>query len=100
MEANPIAQCPHDLELAARRLGRALSAQALSRALPEPTLVALAPAILARQRESYARLEAASSHLDATEWLAWFAAIALRPTPTFGIDAAGAVVTSEAAPAR
>ena len=60
------------------RIGRALSEKALAQAMERPTLTALSPTILARRKEYYAALAAASRAMDCTDWLAWFAGIALE----------------------
>lgn len=63
----------HPFEDGNGRIGRAISEKALSQALGQPTLIALAATILARRKAYYAALAAASKSLEATAWLKWFA---------------------------
>jgi Fic family protein len=63
----------HPFEDGNGRIGRAISEKALSQALGQPTLIALAATILARRKAYYASLAAASKTLDANAWLKWFA---------------------------
>jgi Fic family protein len=60
------------------RIGRAISEKALAQALGHPTLTALATTILLRRRAYYDSLEAANKRNEITEWLSWFAGIALE----------------------
>ena len=68
----------HPFEDGNGRIGRALSEKALSQALGRPALTALAATILIRRRSYYEALEANNKRTEITEWLAWFAGIALE----------------------
>jgi Fic family protein len=50
----------------------------MAQSFGQPLLVALATTILAHQKSYYEALERANKKIDATEWLAWFAGIALE----------------------
>lgn len=63
----------HPFEDGNGRIGRAVSEKALSQALGQPTLTALAATILIKRRAYYDALEAANKQNEATDWLAWFA---------------------------
>lgn len=68
----------HPFEDGNGRLGRAVSEKALAQAIGQPTLTALAATILVKRKSYYDALEAANKHNEATEWLAWFAGVALE----------------------
>jgi Fic family protein len=68
----------HPFEDGNGRIGRAISEKALAQGLGGPTLTALAETILLRRREYYHMLESSNKHNDITEWLAWFAGMALE----------------------
>jgi Fic family protein len=68
----------HPFEDGNGRIGRAVAEKALAQSVGQPILVALAATILARQKSYYDALERANKHNDATDWLDWFAAIALE----------------------
>ncbi len=68
----------HPFEDGNGRVGRAISEKVLAQSLGQPSLTALATTILARRKSYYDALQAANKHSDATEWLAWFAGIALE----------------------
>ena len=68
----------HPFEDGNGRIGRALAEKSLAQSLGQPSLTALAATILVRRKSYYAALEAANKRNDTTEWLAWFAAIALE----------------------
>ncbi len=68
----------HPFEDGNGRIGRAVSGKALAQNLGRPTLTALAAAILARRRMYYEALEASNKHNEISNWLAWFAGIALE----------------------
>lgn len=68
----------HPFEDGNGRIGRAISEKALAQGLGAPTLTALAATILARRNSYYDSLEASNKRNDITEWLAWFAGIALE----------------------
>ncbi len=68
----------HPFEDGNGRIGRAISEKALAQGLGAPTLTALAATILARRDSYYDNLEASNKGNEITEWLAWFAGIALE----------------------
>lgn len=68
----------HPFEDGNGRLGRAVSEMALAHGLGRPVITALASTILVRKREYYAALADASRTNELTEWLAWFAGIAIE----------------------
>lgn len=59
------------------RLDRAIAEKAAAQSVDQPILLALATAILVHQRY-YEALENANRRIDVTEWLFWFAQIALQ----------------------
>jgi Fic family protein len=63
----------HPFEDGNGRVGRALAEKVLAQSLGQPTLTALAATILARRKNYYDALEAASEQNEITRWLAWFA---------------------------
>jgi Fic family protein len=68
----------HPFEDGNGRIGRAIAEKAIAESFPQPVLVSLAATILAHQKDYYRALERASQTLDVTNWLAWFAQIALE----------------------
>ena len=68
----------HPFEDGNGRIGRAISEKALAQGLGAPTLTALARTILAHRRAYYDSLEASNKRNDISDWLAWFAGIALE----------------------
>src|SRR4051794_8683286 len=68
----------HPFEDGNGRVGRAISEKSLAQSLGQPTLTVLAAIILARRKEYYASLEAANKQNEITNWLAWFAGIAIE----------------------
>ena len=68
----------HPFEDGNGRIGRAIAEKAAAQAVGQPVLLALATAILAHQKRYYDGLERANRRLDITEWLTWFAGIALE----------------------
>ncbi len=84
----------HPFEDGNGRLGRAISEKALAQSLGRPTFIAVAAAILARRRSYYEMLESSNERNEISEWLAWFAGIALeaqqrtRAQVSFSIDKA------------
>ncbi len=71
-------ECIHPFEDGNGRVGRALAEKALAQSLGRPALTALASAMLERRRSYYDALEAANKGLEITQWLAWFAGLALE----------------------
>lgn len=68
----------HPFEDGNGRIGRALSEKALAQNLGRPSRIALAATILARQRDYYGMLAASNQRNEVSDWLAWFAGIALE----------------------
>ena len=71
-------ECIHPFEDGNGRIGRTISEKALAQGLGRPTLTALAATILVRRRSYYETLEASNKRNEISEWLAWFAGIALE----------------------
>jgi Fic family protein len=59
-------------------LARAIAEKALAQGRRQPTLIALAATILAKRKQYYEALEAASKGNEITAWLRWFAATAIE----------------------
>jgi Fic family protein len=68
----------HPFEDGNGRVGRAVAEKAAAQAVNKPMLLALATTILAHQKGYYDALERANKKIDVTEWLDWFALIALE----------------------
>jgi Fic family protein len=68
----------HPFEDGNGRVGRAVAEKALAQSLAQPTIIALATAILAHRHDYYTALEGANRHNEITEWLAWFAGISIE----------------------
>lgn len=68
----------HPFEDGNGRIGRAIAEKVLAQSLHRPSLTALAASILMRRRDYYDALEAANKDNEITDWLAWFAGIALE----------------------
>lgn len=68
----------HPFEDGNGRIGRAIAEKVLAQGLGQPSLTALAVTILAHRKEYYDALEAANKRNEITDWLAWFAGIALE----------------------
>ena len=71
-------ECIHPFEDDNGRVGRAISEKVLAQSLGRPTLTALATTILAKRKAYYSALERNNVTLELTDWLAWFAAIAIE----------------------
>jgi Fic family protein len=67
----------HPFEDGNGRIGRAIAEKCLAQSLGQPTITALAATILAR-KSYYSALEVANKHNEVTDWLAWFAGIAIE----------------------
>lgn len=68
----------HPFEDGNGRIGRAISEKALTQSFGHPVLVGLATTILTHQKSYYQALEQANRGNEITEWLVWFAGIALE----------------------
>jgi Fic family protein len=68
----------HPFEDGNGRVGRAIAEKAMAQGLGQPSLTALAATIAARRNEYYGALERANKRVDISDWLAWFAGIALE----------------------
>ena len=68
----------HPFEDGNGRLGRAVAEKALAQSLGQPTLTSLGATILHRRKDYYAALEVPSTRNEITEWLAWFAGVAIE----------------------
>jgi Fic family protein len=68
----------HPFEDGNGRIGRAIAEKATAQAAGQPILLALATTILAHHKSYYEALERANRQIDITEWLTWFAGIALE----------------------
>lgn len=68
----------HPFEDGNGRIGRAIAEKAMTQSFGQPVLVSLATTILAHQKRYYEALERANRQNDITEWLVWFADIALE----------------------
>ena len=68
----------HPFEDGNGRIGRAIAEQSLAESLGQPTLTTLAATILLRRKSYYEALEAANKQNEITNWLAWFAGIAIE----------------------
>src|SRR2546430_4383889 len=71
-------ECIHPFEDGNGRIGRAISEKALAQSLGQPTLTALAATILARRKNYYEVLEASTKKNEITNWLLWFAGVAIE----------------------
>jgi len=70
--------CVHPCEDGNGRIGRAIAEKALAQGLDRPTLTALAATILAKRRTYYDALEKSNRTNELTNWLCWFAAVAIE----------------------
>jgi Fic family protein len=68
----------HPFEDGNGRIGRGIAEKAAAQAVGQPILLSLATTILAHQKRYYEALERANRRIDLTEWLIWFAEIALE----------------------
>ena len=71
-------ECIHPFEDGNGRIGRALSEKVFSQSFGRPTLTALAATILAKRKAYYEALERNNRGIELTDWLAWFAAVAIE----------------------
>lgn len=70
--------CIHPFEDGNGRIGRAIAEKVLAQSVGRPTLTALASTILARRRAYYEVLERNNRTNELTDWLCWFAAVAIE----------------------
>ncbi|BDI32585.1 cell division protein Fic [Capsulimonas corticalis] len=68
----------HPFEDGNGRIGRAIAEKALAQGLGQPALTALAATILSQRKKYYTALEVASTHNEITDWLLWFAGMAIE----------------------
>jgi Fic family protein len=68
----------HPFEDGNGRIGRALAEKALAQSFDQPALTGLATTILAHQKSYYDALERANKRNEITDWLVWFAEIAIQ----------------------
>lgn len=68
----------HPFEDGNGRVGRAMAETMLAQGLERPAFTGISRTILGRQTEYYQQLEDASSRLDLTGWLLWFAAAVIE----------------------
>ncbi len=68
----------HPFEDGNGRIGRAIAEKAIAQSFGQPIIAGLATAILAHRKSYYEALERANKQIDVTEWLGWFAEIALE----------------------
>lgn len=68
----------HPFEDGNGRIGRALAEKVISQSFGQPVMISLATTILAHQKSYYTALERANRQNEVTEWLSWFAGIALE----------------------
>lgn len=71
-------ECIHPFEDGNGRVGRAIAEKVLAQSLGRPSLTAIAATILTHRAAYYNALEAANKHTEITNWLAWFAGIAIE----------------------
>ncbi len=68
----------HPFEDGNGRIGRAIAEKAMTQSFGQPVFTSLATTILAHQKNYYEALERANRRIEITEWLVWFAEIALE----------------------
>ncbi len=71
-------ECIHPFEDGNGRIGRAIAEKALAQSLGYPPLTALAMTILAKRKAYYDALERDNTDIEVTDWLRWFAAVAIE----------------------
>jgi Fic family protein len=71
-------ECIHPFEDGNGRIGRAIAEKALAQNLGHPLLASLATTILARRKAYYDALEHNNTETELTDWLRWFAAVAIE----------------------
>lgn len=68
----------HPFEDGNGRIGRAIAEKSLAEKMRQPTLTSLAGTILIRRKQYYEALEEANKRNEITNWLAWFAGVAIE----------------------
>ena len=68
----------HPFEDGNGRIGRAIAEKALAQGASTPVLTAVAGTLLKRRKDYYQALESASRTLEITDWLLWFASVAIE----------------------
>src|SRR5258708_36234671 len=68
----------HPFEDGNGRIGHAIAEKSLAASLGEPTLTSLAATILVRRKGYYDALDGANKRNEITNWLAWFAGVAIE----------------------
>ncbi len=68
----------HPFEDGNGRVGRAISEKSLAESVGQPTFTSLAATILLRRKHYYEALEAANKQNEITNWLIWFAGVAIE----------------------
>jgi Fic family protein len=68
----------HPFEDGNGRIGRAIAEKAMTQSFGQPVLVSLATSILTHQKSYYQALERANQRNEITDWLVWFAEIAVE----------------------
>jgi Fic family protein len=68
----------HPFEDGNGRIGRAIAEKSLAESMGQPTLTSLAATILIRRKQYYEKLEDANKRNEITNWLAWFAGVAIE----------------------
>lgn len=68
----------HPFEDGNGRIGRAIAEKALAQGLSTPVITGMAGTLLKHRKAYYAALEQASRTLDVTDWLLWFAGMAIE----------------------
>src|SRR5579862_7434845 len=68
----------HPYEDGNGRIGRAISEKVLAQGLPTPVVTGMASTLLAHRKAYYAALERAHGSLEITDWLLWFATMAIE----------------------
>jgi len=70
--------CIHPFEDRNGRIARAIAEKVFAQGIGRPTLMALAATILAKRKAYYDVLERGSTTNELTDWLTWFAAVAIE----------------------
>lgn len=68
----------HPFEDGNGRIGRAIAEKALAQGFATPVMTAIAKILLKKHKQYYALLNQANRNLEITEWVLWFAAVAIE----------------------